>query len=96
MPYHQQETPMRKKLPISTAPMNGTKVTVLWIDGDGLENESVARYHSLEQLKAGGGDWDEADTGWWIFTDSRTQKKIEPTAWISEDDSGDDEDEDDR
>ncbi|RCS24615.1 hypothetical protein DUT91_03730 [Phyllobacterium salinisoli] len=84
---------MRKKLPISTAPMNGTKITVLWTDNDDQENESVARYHSLAQLKAGGGDWDEADTGWWIFTDSRTQKKIDPTAWFSEEDDQDEEDE---
>ncbi|GGA78385.1 hypothetical protein GCM10011491_01940 [Brucella endophytica] len=82
---------MRKKLPISTAPMNGTKVTVIWTDEDGRENESVARYHTLEQLRAGGGDWDEADAGWWTFTDSRTQKKIDPTAWVSE--NADDENE---
>ncbi|PRD41813.1 hypothetical protein C5748_19335 [Phyllobacterium phragmitis] len=85
---------MRKKLPISTAPMNGTKIIVLWTDDDERENETVARYHSLAQLKAGGGDWDEADTGWWIFTDSRTQKKIDPAAWISgnddENENGDD------
>jgi len=85
---------MRKKLPISTAPVNGTRVTVLWTDEDDQENESVARYHSLEQLRAGGGDWDETDTGWWTFIDSRTQKKIEPTAWISEEDAGDDDDDD--
>ncbi|WP_420959512.1 hypothetical protein [Brucella sp. IR073] len=75
---------MRRKLPIATAPANGTKVTVIWTDEDGRENESVARYHTLEQLKAGGGDWDEADTGWWTFIDSRTQKKIDPTAWVSD------------
>ena len=82
---------MAKKLPISTAPMNGTKVTVLWTDEDGQENESVARFHSLAQLKADGGDWDEGDTGWWTFTDSRTQVKIDPTAWIAQ--GADDEDE---
>lgn len=84
---------MRKQLPISTAPMNGSRVTVFWTDEDGQENESVARYHSLAQLNAGGGDWDEADTGWWVFTDSRTQKKINPTAWIAQDDGDENEEE---
>lgn len=83
---------MRKELPINTAPKDGRKITVLWTDEDDQQNESVAQYRALDRLKAGGGDWDESDTGWWTFTDSRTQKKIDPTAWISEDGS-DDEDE---
>ena len=60
---------MRKELPITTAPKDGRKVTVVWIDDDDQRNESVGQYRSLDKLKAGGGDWDETDTGWWIFTD---------------------------
>lgn len=72
--------------PISTAPTDGRKVRVVWTDALGQENESLARYRSADQLKAAGGDWDEADAGWWVFTDSHTQKKVEPHAWISGED----------
>ena len=72
---------MSGRQPISTAPKNGTKVTVYWTDEDGQENESIAQYRSLDRLKATGGDWDEADAGWWTFIDGNTQKRIEPTAW---------------
>jgi hypothetical protein len=53
---------------ISAAPKDGSRVTVYWTDSDGVANESVAR-------------WDREDGSWWIFTDSSTQKKIEPTSW---------------
>lgn len=77
---------MRKELPIETAPKDGRKITVIWIDDDDQRNESIAQYRTLEQLRAGGGQWDEADTGWGAFTDNKTQRKIEPTAWIRETD----------
>ena len=67
--------------PIDTAPKDGSKVTVLWTDRDGQENETIAQYRSLDRLKAGGGDWDESDTGWWAYLDSDTQKRIEPHGW---------------
>lgn len=67
--------------PIDTAPKDGSKVTVLWTDRDGQENETIAQYRSLDRLKAGGGDWDESDTGWWAYVDSDTQKRIEPHGW---------------
>lgn len=67
--------------PISTAPLDGRKVTVYWTDADGQENESIAQYRSLDRLKASGGDWDENDAGWWVYVDSGTQKKIEPHSW---------------
>jgi hypothetical protein len=69
--------------PISTAPTDGSKVLVVWTDADGQENESLARYRSLDRLKASGGDWDDGDAGWWIFVDSTTQKKVEPHGWKS-------------
>ena len=59
---------MPARQPISTAPKDGTRVTVYWTDGDGVANESIAR-------------WDREGGGWWAFTDSSTQKKIEPTSW---------------
>jgi hypothetical protein len=69
---------MPERQPISTAPKDGSKVTVYWTDADGVMNESLAR-------------WDAADGAWWAYTDSRTQKKIEPTSWrpsSDEDDEG--------
>ena len=75
---------MSQKRPIDTAPKDGRKVRVFWTNADGEESESVARYHGLDQLRRAEGDWDEADTGWWIFTDSHTQRRIEPTAWVAE------------
>ncbi len=84
---------MRKELPIETAPKNGQKITVIWTDDEDQRNESIAQYRTLEQLRAGGGQWDETDTGWWTFIDSRTQRKIEPIAWISEVEGDDDENE---
>jgi hypothetical protein len=53
---------------MSTAPKDGSQVTVYWTDSDGVANESPAR-------------WDTRDGGWWTYTDSKTQKKIEPTSW---------------
>jgi hypothetical protein len=76
------------KMPIETAPRDGSSVEVCWTDRHGQENQSVARYRSLEKLRATGGDWDEADAGWWTFIDSETQKRILPHSWIS----GEDED----
>ena len=73
---------MATRRPIATAPKDGSKVRIFWTDADGQENESIARYRSLDRLKAAGGDWDEADAGWWIFTDSNKQQKVDPTAWI--------------
>ena len=72
---------MGKTRPIDTAPMDGSKVTVLWIDRDGQESRSIAQYRSLERLKPTGGDWDETDAGWWAFVDSDTQKRVEPHSW---------------
>lgn len=72
--------------PIATAPKDGRNVTVYWTDRDGQENESVARYRSLERLKAAGGEWHDSDAGWWISTDSDTQKRIEPHSWASPED----------
>jgi hypothetical protein len=57
---------MNERKPISTAPTDGSRVTVTWKDSDGVLNESIAQYR---------------DDGWWVYTDSRTQKKIEPTGW---------------
>jgi hypothetical protein len=79
---------MATRRPIATAPKDGSKVRIFWTDADGQDNESVARYRSLDRLKAAGGDWDEADAGWWIFTDSSNQRKVTPTAWTAGD--GDD------
>lgn len=72
---------MSSRKPISTAPRDGSKVTVYWTDRDGQENESIAQYRSLDRLKAIGGDWDETDAGWWAFVDGSTQKRIEPHEW---------------
>lgn len=77
---------MTTRRPISTAPMGGQKVRVVWTDLDGQENESLGQYRSLDRLKATGGDWDESDAGWWVFVDSRTQKKVEPQSWVSGED----------
>ena len=81
---------MAGKLPIGTAPQDGSKVTVHWTDADGQENESVAQYRSLTRLRAGGGEWDENDAGWWTFIDGDTQKRIDPHSWSSSP-QGDDE-----
>ena len=59
---------MPARQPISTAPKDGSRITVFWTDSDGVANESIAR-------------WDQEDGAWWTYTDSNTQKKIEPTAW---------------
>ncbi|EJN04431.1 hypothetical protein [Phyllobacterium sp. YR531] len=72
---------MSKKQSISSAPTDGSKVQIFWTDEDGQENQSIGQYRSLDRLKATGGQWDETDAGWWIFTDSNTQKKVTPTGW---------------
>ncbi|MET0599254.1 MAG: hypothetical protein ABWZ57_15470 [Mesorhizobium sp.] len=72
---------MAVKQPIETAPKDGSKVKVYWTDSLGQENESVARFRSLESLRKSGGEWDETDAGWWTFVDSDTQKRIDPHAW---------------
>ncbi|MBT1158096.1 hypothetical protein J1C56_21080 [Aminobacter anthyllidis] len=82
---------MSAKLPIATAPTDGTKVTVYWTDRDGQENESVAQYRSLARLKVAGGQWDDSDEGWWAYVDSDTQKRIVPHSWSKA--GGDDDDE---
>lgn len=61
---------MAERQPISTAPRNGASVTVYWTDGDGVENESQGRYVD------GGGE-----AGWWVFTDSDTQRRVRPHSW---------------
>lgn len=81
---------MSEKQQIASAPKDGRKVTVFWTDVDGQENESIAQYRSLEKLRASGGEWDENDAGWWIYTDSSTQKKIQPHSWSTRPDDGDD------
>ena len=81
---------MPRRLPIDTAPKDGRKVRVFWTNADGEESESIARYRALDSLKRAGGDWDDADAGWWIFTDGHTQQRVEPTAWAAD---GDDEEE---
>ncbi len=81
--HNKMDDQMHKELPIATAPKDGRKITVVWTDEDDQRNESIAQYRTLAQLQAGGGQWDETDTGWWTFTDSKTQRKIEPIAWIS-------------
>jgi hypothetical protein len=72
---------MTDRQPITSAPKDGSKVTVYWTDGDGVMNESIAQYRSAQRLKAAGGDWDESDEGWWVYIDSDTQKRVEPTDW---------------
>jgi hypothetical protein len=81
---------MSAKLPIASAPTDGSKVTVYWTDRDGQENESVAQYRSLDRLKATGGQWDDSDAGWWAYVDSDTQKRISPHSWAKS--GGSDED----
>lgn len=71
--------------PIATAPRDGSKVTVVWTDGRGVENRSIAQYRSAALLSAGGGDWDSSDEGWWTFIDDDTQKRIHPESWIPQD-----------
>ena len=75
---------MARRLPIDSAPRDGRKVRVYWTDANGVESESLARYRDVGRLQRSGGDWDEADAGWWIFTDGHTQRRIEPTAWAAE------------
>lgn len=82
---------MSAKLPIATAPKDGSKVMVYWTDRDGQENESLAQYRSLTRLKAAGGQWDDSDEGWWAYVDSDTQKRISPHSWSKP--GGDDEEE---
>lgn len=72
---------MAGRRPIDTAPKDGSSVRVFWTNADGEESESIARYRSLDKLRLAGGDWDDADAGWWIFTDGHTQRRVEPTAW---------------
>ena len=81
---------MPARRPIDTAPKDGSKVRVFWTNADGEESESIARYQSLDNLKRAGGDWDDADSGWWIFTDGHTQQRVEPTAWAAGSDDEDD------
>ena len=78
--------------PIATAPKDGRKITVLWTDRDGQENESIAQYRSVNRLTAMGGDWDESDAGWWAYVDGDTQKRIQPHGWAAPDDGEDKDD----
>lgn len=82
---------MSQRKPITTAPRDGSKVTVYWTDRDEQENESIAQYRDLARMKATGGDWDESDAGWWAFIDGETQKRIQPHEWcpkVDEEESG--------
>jgi hypothetical protein len=47
----------------------------MWKDGDGVVNESIGQYR---------------DGGWWVYTDSDTQKKVDATSWRPASDDGDD------
>ena len=80
---------MAARQPIATAPKDGSKVRIFWTDADGQENESIGRFQSLDRLKQVGGEWDDADTGWWVFTDGHVQMRVEPTGWISKDEDDD-------
>lgn len=73
---------MNASKPIATAPRDGSTVMVRWTDAAGQKNESLARYRSPDRLRAAGGDWDESDAGWWVFTDGDTQKRVEPHSWM--------------
>lgn len=61
--------------PIDSAPKDGSRVTIYWADSDGVMNESIGRFS-------------REDNSWWVYTDSDTQKKVEPTRWrpITDDD----------
>ncbi|MBL8583535.1 MAG: hypothetical protein JNL61_15090 [Rhizobiaceae bacterium] len=80
---------MAERKPISTAPHDGSKVTVYWTDADGVDNESLAQYRDPKRLAGAGGAWDDSDAGWWVFVDSHTQRRVEPHSWRPQ---GDDED----
>jgi hypothetical protein len=67
---------MAERKPIASAPKDGSKVTIMWNDGDGVVNESIGQYR---------------DGGWWVYTDSNTQKKVNATSWRPASDDGDDE-----
>ena len=75
---------MAEPKPMETAPRDGRKITVLWTDRDGQENESIAQYRSPERLKQAGGDWG-------AYVDSDTQKRIEPHGWKPADSGDEDE-----
>lgn len=77
---------MAERQPISTAPRDGSKVTVTWTDGDGVENESLAQYRDPKRLSQTGGTWDDSDAGWWVFVDGDTQRRVEPHSWRPADD----------
>ena len=67
---------MAERKPIASAPKDGSKVTILWKDADGVVNESIGQYR---------------DGGWRVYTDSDTQKKVDATSWRPASDDGDDE-----
>ncbi|CCV16267.1 hypothetical protein [Mesorhizobium sp. STM 4661] len=67
---------MVDRKPISTAPTDGSKITVQWKDSNGVINESIAQYR---------------DAGWWTYIDSDTQKRVEPTSWRPVAEDSDDE-----
>lgn len=71
--------------PIAGAPKDGRKVTVVWIDRDGQENQTIAQYRSPDMLKQAGAEADASDAGWWAYVDSDTQKRIEPHGWLPPD-----------
>lgn len=79
---------MAERQPIGSAPRDGRQVTVYWTDGDGVENESQARYRAEARPKGAAPDWNDGDAGWWAFVDSDTQKRVRPHSWRP---TGDDE-----
>ena len=66
---------MADRKPISTAPTDGSKVTVYWKDANSVINESIAQYR---------------DGAWWTYIDSDTQKRVEPTSWRPTSEDSDD------
>jgi hypothetical protein len=68
--------------PISSAPKDGSKVTIQWRDRDGVENSSIGQYRDSQ---------DPAQRGWWVFVDGDTQKRVEPHAWAGSAESDDEE-----
>lgn len=81
---------MPERKPMASAPMDGTKISVFWIDRHGQENQSIAQYRSPDMLERSGAEWDAADVGWWTFVDADTQKRVNPAAWLPKDDDEED------
>ena len=72
---------------MESAPRDGRTLRVFWTNEYGEESLALARYRSLDRLRLAGGDWDAADEGWWTFIDGRTQRRIEPEAWLTDEET---------